>query len=490
MPGELQHAVKFGFHRSFTLDDIANTLQDIRKRSNIGKYFQFRSSSFKEKQSLRVDVKDKHKVKLAEVTKKKNTCHNCGSTDHYSNNCPKAKKKVYAIEQIPDEESPTEDSESDSMGDSIREQSDDDQYPREEFLVKYQEETKIEIQYTQLEAGMPQDTANKKLCKHTQDAQKLLVTPTKGMAYIHGTAAKMTVCIENSQHLLIIDSGAHCSIVVKDYLNNYFPNLEKKFLPTTAKELKSASGKMTSSRTVIVEIIIPHRKGNIRLHPEFFVLDDAHIQKLLLGTDYQRMHGIYICITKNRQITIATNKEKKFLLHIYQMSTHDPLEELLNELRERKFSTSLISKQKLSLLKMLRKNRFEFSNGEKPLGKIRGHDIELYLDVERPYSPILRRSPYPESLETRKEIEKHINEPPDMYVISEIGHNEIVEITTIVLITWNYAKSRLCGDFRALNNYRKSDRYPIPRIPHAIDKLKNSKYNQNGLYERFPSEWS
>ncbi|MBW0564682.1 hypothetical protein O181_104397 [Austropuccinia psidii MF-1] len=102
---------------------------------------------------------------------------------------------------------------------------------------------------------------------------------------------------------------------------------------------------------------------------------------------------------------------------------------------------------------MLRKNRPAFAIGEEPLGKIKGHDIELYLDVERPYPPMLRRPPYPASLETRKEIEKHINELLDMDVIRKIGHNEIVEITTPVLITWHDGKSRLCGDFRALNNY-------------------------------------
>ncbi|MBW0488484.1 hypothetical protein O181_028199 [Austropuccinia psidii MF-1] len=100
---------------------------------------------------------------MAEATKNKNTWHNCGSTDHYSNNCPKAKKKVYAIQKVPEEEFPTEDSKSESMGDDIREQSDDEQGPREEFLVEYQEETKIEIQDIELEAGMPQDTSNKKL---------------------------------------------------------------------------------------------------------------------------------------------------------------------------------------------------------------------------------------------------------------------------------------------------------------------------------------
>ncbi|MBW0552914.1 hypothetical protein O181_092629 [Austropuccinia psidii MF-1] len=83
---------------------------------------------------------------MAEVTKNKHTFHNCGSKEHYANSCPKEKKKVYPIEQVPEEESPTEDSESDSKGDAIREQSDDDQDPRKEFAVEYQEETQIAIQ--------------------------------------------------------------------------------------------------------------------------------------------------------------------------------------------------------------------------------------------------------------------------------------------------------------------------------------------------------
>ncbi|MBW0500853.1 hypothetical protein O181_040568 [Austropuccinia psidii MF-1] len=190
-------------------NEISNTLQDIRKRTNIGKYTLYKSSGFKEQQPFTVEFKDKPRERVGEVSKKKNSCHNCGSTDHYSNNCPNAKKKVYAIEKVPEEESPTEDYESDSMGNSIREQSDEEQDPREEFLMEYQEETPLEIQEIQLEAGMPQDTENKNLCKHTKDEQTFLFKPTKGMAYINGTSTKMTVCIDNAQHPLIIDSGAH-----------------------------------------------------------------------------------------------------------------------------------------------------------------------------------------------------------------------------------------------------------------------------------------
>ncbi|MBW0533124.1 hypothetical protein O181_072839 [Austropuccinia psidii MF-1] len=163
------------------------------------------------------------------------------------------------------------------MNDSIREISDDGQDPMEEFLVGYQEEKQIEIQDIQLEQGLPQDIANKNLCKQTQDTKPFLVTTAKGMAYIHGTGTKMTVCVENAQQPLIIDTGGPCSIVAREYLHKHFPNLEKQLLQGKAKRFKSASGKMSSIGIIIKQIIIPLRKGNIRLNPEFLLFEDAHI---------------------------------------------------------------------------------------------------------------------------------------------------------------------------------------------------------------------
>ncbi|MBW0470358.1 hypothetical protein O181_010073 [Austropuccinia psidii MF-1] len=58
----------------------------------------------------------------------------------------KDKEKVYAIEKVPEEEIPREDSDSDPMGDAIREQSDEEKDLREEFLVEYQQKTPLEIQ--------------------------------------------------------------------------------------------------------------------------------------------------------------------------------------------------------------------------------------------------------------------------------------------------------------------------------------------------------
>ncbi|MBW0482025.1 hypothetical protein O181_021740 [Austropuccinia psidii MF-1] len=93
IPGELEHAVKCRRNHNCTLDEISNTLQDVRKRTNIGKYIPYKSSGFKEKKPFRVEFIDKSRERVAEVAKKKNSCHTCGSTDHYANNCPRTKKR-------------------------------------------------------------------------------------------------------------------------------------------------------------------------------------------------------------------------------------------------------------------------------------------------------------------------------------------------------------------------------------------------------------
>ncbi|MBW0550304.1 hypothetical protein O181_090019 [Austropuccinia psidii MF-1] len=71
MPGEQEHAVKFRCNHNCTLHDIANTLQEVKKGANIGKYTPYKSSGFKEKQPFRVELKDKPKERVAKVEKKK-----------------------------------------------------------------------------------------------------------------------------------------------------------------------------------------------------------------------------------------------------------------------------------------------------------------------------------------------------------------------------------------------------------------------------------
>ncbi|MBW0520828.1 hypothetical protein O181_060543 [Austropuccinia psidii MF-1] len=72
MPGELEHAVKSRCNQNCNLDDSENTLQDVSKRTDLGKYSTSKNSCFKGKQPFRVEFKDKPRERVAEVAKKKN----------------------------------------------------------------------------------------------------------------------------------------------------------------------------------------------------------------------------------------------------------------------------------------------------------------------------------------------------------------------------------------------------------------------------------
>ncbi|MBW0537186.1 hypothetical protein O181_076901 [Austropuccinia psidii MF-1] len=64
----------------------------------------------------------------------------------------------------------------------------------------------------------------------------------------------------------------------------------------------------------------------------------------------------------------------------------------------------------------------------------------------------------------------------DLGVLRNVGHDEPVEVTTPVIITWNNGKSRMVGEFRALNTYTIPDRYPIPRIHETLTQLSQAKF--------------
>ena len=71
-------------------------------------------------------------------------------------------------------------------------------------------------------------------------------------------------------------------------------------------------------------------------------------------------------------------------------------------------------------------------------------------------TPILKCSPYPSSHKSKEALEVHIKELLDLQVIRKVGHNEQVEITTPVIISWHNDKSRMVGDFKEFNNYTQT----------------------------------
>ncbi|MBW0521258.1 hypothetical protein O181_060973 [Austropuccinia psidii MF-1] len=64
---------------------------------------------------------------------------------------------------------------------------------------------------------------------------------------------------------------------------------------------------------------------------------------------------------------------------------------------------------KEELIEILFKYREAFSSENEPLRPIKGHEVGIIINVERPYPPLLRRPAYPASPRDREELESHNN---------------------------------------------------------------------------------
>ncbi|MBW0592448.1 hypothetical protein O181_132163 [Austropuccinia psidii MF-1] len=51
-----------------------------------------------------------------------------------------------------------------------------------------------------------------------------------------------------------------------------------------------------------------------------------------------------------------------------------------------------------------------FASDNEPLGTIKGNEVDVTLNIDRPYSPVLRIPAYPASPRAREALEKHIQE--------------------------------------------------------------------------------
>ncbi|MBW0509532.1 hypothetical protein O181_049247 [Austropuccinia psidii MF-1] len=163
---------------------------------------------------------------------------------------------------------------------------------------------------------------------------------------------------------------------------------------------------------------------------------------------------------------------------------------LSDKLIEAQISPQLTPEMKEEVIETLFQYREAFASDNESLGAIKSHEVEITLNVERPYPPPLRRSAYPASPRAREALESHINELMKLGVLRKVGHNEEVEVTTPVIITWHNDKLRMVCDFRTLNTHTIPDRYPIPRIHETLTQLSKAIFITNmdslkGFHQNF-----
>ncbi|MBW0549855.1 hypothetical protein O181_089570 [Austropuccinia psidii MF-1] len=122
----------------------------------------------------------------------------------------------------------------------------------------------------------------------------------------------------------------------------------------------------------------------------------------------------------------------------------------------------------------------DLASDDEPLGAIKGHSVEITLNVEIPHYPLFRIPAYPASPGATEVLKSHITELMKLRVLRKAGHHEEVEVTSPVVITWQDKKPRMVGDFKELHTYTLPDRYTIPGIHEALTQL--SKKNIDYFY--------
>ncbi|MBW0510086.1 hypothetical protein O181_049801 [Austropuccinia psidii MF-1] len=285
--------------------------------------------------------------------------------------------------------------------------------------------------------------------------------PSRGKSYTTGESCNTSILMNDIEAKVNFDTGAFCTCVGKDYLQVIFPELKNHLLPIESVQFSSSSNNLYPLGILETNIVFPHLAGSIRMKAEIVVMNNCTSQHIILGNDYLNIYGIDINNHKDRYFIIGKDKRQKFAfsnmckqISIISFNKDTYKEEFVdNQLVQAQINPSLSTKMRHELIDVLYTYRNAFASNNEPLGTIKGNEASITLNIDRPYPPVLRRPAYPSSPRARESLEKHIQKLVQLGVLRKVGHNEEVEVTTPVIIAWHDDKSRMVGDFRALNTY-------------------------------------
>ncbi|MBW0536078.1 hypothetical protein O181_075793 [Austropuccinia psidii MF-1] len=114
-----------------------------------------------------------------------------------------------------------------------------------------------------------------------------------------------------------------------------------------------------------------------------------------------------------------------------------------NKLAQAQINPSLSPNMRHEPIDVLYTYNNAFASDNESLGTIKGHEVDITLNIDRTYPPVLRRPAYPASPRAREAFEKHIQELIQLGVLRKVGHNEEAEVKTPVIISWHNDKSRM-----------------------------------------------
>ncbi|MBW0558934.1 hypothetical protein O181_098649 [Austropuccinia psidii MF-1] len=448
--GELENSLRSRCIEPFSTEEYINALEDIVTRTKSGRTWKKLDSKSPKKPFIKKD-KPRETIKPNKSNNdEQRKCHKCGGIGNLANNCLK-KAKINEIVETEDHN----DKEEESYSEKDTEESETSESDKINLINAQINNIDLIYEVLDVNSNLPQVGTSNTSLTNIQDAKLYRTKPAKGMGYTAGRSSISIVMVGNQEAKVNLDTGVYLTCVGKSYLKKIVPDWEEKLIPIQGIKFSSASERMKPLGIIELKIIFPHPSQCIRLKVEFLVMDNCTSNHFILGNDYLSIYGIDISNQKDRYFTIGDNKRQNF--------------QFVNNKRQIKI---IKNEEKIPEMDFFMTEKLK----EEPLGAIIGHEVDIILNAERPYPPLLRRPAYPASPRAREALEVHIKEPMDLGVLRKVGHNEQVEVTTPVIIAWHNGKTRMVGDFRALKTYTISDRYPIPTIHETLTKLSQGKF--------------
>ncbi|MBW0541574.1 hypothetical protein O181_081289 [Austropuccinia psidii MF-1] len=242
-----------------------------------------------------------------------------------------------------------------------------------------------------------------------------------------------------------LDTGAFCTCVGKDYLQVILPEWKTNPLSIEGVQFGSANSNMYPLGILDTNLVYPHPEGSVNMKTEIIVIDNCTSQHISLKNYYLNIYGIEVNNHKDRYFTIGENKRQEFLfsnipkqISVVSSNKDTYKEEFLtNKLGEAQINLELSTKMKQELLDVLYKYKNEFASDNEPLGTIKVYEVDITLNINIPYPPVLRKNAYPASPRAMEALEKHIQELIQLGVIRKVGHDEEVEVKTTFIMSWN-----------------------------------------------------
>ncbi|MBW0546173.1 hypothetical protein O181_085888 [Austropuccinia psidii MF-1] len=138
---------------------------------------------------------------------------------------------------------------------------------------------------------------------------------------------------------------------------------------------------------------------------------DLHNNKKIYFTIGDSKHQKFAFLPFKRQITVS--KVAPVYLELERFKS-----EQINE-AEISFHFTDIQEKELSAL--VYDHKEAFASDKEPLGAIIVNEVDIILNIERPYLPLSRRPAYPEGPKSREALEIHIKELLDLGVIERVS---------------------------------------------------------------------